>query len=728
MQKFATSGLKDIARKYPVLTEVCRIIEERDKISKLFPSQEDAIKTNYLEGKSLVVSIPTSGGKTLVAELAALKSVLEQRGKVVYTCPLRSLAMEKFEEFKEKYEGLGVRVALSIGDFDSMDPWLTGYDIIVTSFEKFDSLIRHSAPFIKDISLLIVDEIHTLDDATRGPTLEVVITKMRKILPNLQILALSATIPNAKELAGWLNSKVVLSNWRPVPLYEGIFIHDEIIFKGKRAQKVEVRGRPDIALAADVVTKGKQAIIFVNSRRSAEATAEKAGKVLHAYVSDDERTKLDRVADEVLRSIESPTVQCKRLAKCIRNGTAFHHAGLTNAQRRAIERAYRNNLIKLIVCTPTLGAGVNLPNYRSICRDLRRYISFESVPIPVREYKQWAGRSGRISYDDEGEAIIIARWPSEFKELWKRYIEGKPESVYSKLSVEPTLRMHTLALIATEVGTKKDLLTFFKGTFFFYQYKSLAPIEEKLTKILRQLEDWGFVEIVKSFKEERIEATPLGKRVVELYIDPFTAHFLLKCLERAAEIETNELGYLHAISSTPEMYPLPRIRVSEEKMIEREFRKNEDFLLYASDEHVYGDDFLAAFKVALCLYAWINEEEENAILERFAMPPGELRGRIERAKWLLYSARELAKVAGLNRGIRALKELEVRVEYGVKKELLPLIVLPEIGRIRSRRLYNYGIKSISDVRKTPEEKLAAIIGSVSAARKLINFLESGQSN
>lgn len=212
-----------------LISEKIYKILESEGIFDLRPSQSKAIKAGLLNSKNLIVCTPTASGKTLVAELAASKHILEKNGKVVYVVPLKALANEKYKEFTRKYKGI-FKVARSIGDLDSSDSYLIDYDLIICTAEKLDSLIRHQANWINLISLVIVDEIHLLNDPGRGPTLEVLITMLRKSLPKMQFLGLSATIANANELAGWLNAEVVKDNWRPVKLKKGIYLDGEIQF------------------------------------------------------------------------------------------------------------------------------------------------------------------------------------------------------------------------------------------------------------------------------------------------------------------------------------------------------------------------------------------------------------------------------------------------------------------------------------------------------------------
>lgn len=211
------------------IPEEFRQVLEKEGIKELRPCQEKAVNAGLLENKNLLVCTPTASGKTLVAELASLKSILENKGKTIYIVPLKALANEKFKEFKRRYEHL-IKIAMSIGDLDSSDPYLHKYDLIITTSEKFDSLIRHKAPWLDEVSVVVADEIHLLNDASRGPTLEILLTILKQMLKNVQIIALSATIGNPKELASWLDANLVEDDWRPVELHKGIYMDSEVEF------------------------------------------------------------------------------------------------------------------------------------------------------------------------------------------------------------------------------------------------------------------------------------------------------------------------------------------------------------------------------------------------------------------------------------------------------------------------------------------------------------------
>ena len=711
---------------------IIKKVLEASGFDKLNPPQQLAVNAGLLEGKNMVVAAPTASGKTIIAEIAALKTIKEGR-KVVYIVPLRALANEKYEEFKKKYEPLGIRVAISIGDMDSHDSWLANYDIIIVTSEKLDSLMRHGITWTEQIGLVVADEIHLLNDPGRGPTLEVTLTKLKQIT-NPTILALSATISNYKELSSWLGAEAVKSDYRPVKLYRGICFDNEVNFIPKKKITLNSKEFPLTELINQTLAKNKQALIFVNTRKGTESLAEKTGKLIRNQLKQEEINALKKLSDKVEHSLESPTRQCKRLAECIRGGSSFHHAGLVNKQRKLIEDNFKKGLIKIIIATPTLAMGVNLPSFRIIIRDLKRFSTFKGMDyLPNLEIEQMSGRAGRPTYDSEGQAILFAKSKAEAHYAWENYINGEPEKIYSKLSVEPVLRTHVLALITSGITpTKKDLFDFFSKTFYAFQYKDLSQLNFNLERVLDMLEDFKLISYGNGKKEDsefkpasdlltddeaELKPTRIGKRVSELYIDPMTANHLISSLDRANKSKSLEaFTMLHILSNCLEMKPLLSIRKNDFEEINDIIAKEQDTLLQKPPNpwDLEYDEFLRSIKTASMFYTWIQEASEDTLLERFNIAPGELRARMENADWLLYSTQELGLLLGHMDILKHIRKIRLRVKHGIKEELLPLIRLKGIGRVRARKLWGSNIKSIDKLRKTPTESIARIIGPKTA--------------
>ena len=683
------------------IPRVIRSLIEKQEIKELRPAQSKALDAGLLKDKSLIICTPTSSGKTLVAELAFLNHFLNKKGKSVYTCPLKALATEKYKEFRIKYPE--IKVALSIGDPEKKEPFLDQADLIICSNERLDSLIRQEPQWVKEISLLVVDEIHLLNEVSRGPTLEIVITLLKRLNEKLQILGLSATIGNPEELAEWLQAETILDYWRPVELYKGIYLENEIDFFDKKdnIRLEESSEDPVINLALATIKEGKQALLFVNTRKSAESVAE---KLSHRNKSE-ENTSI--VAEKIEKSLMNPTEQCKKIASIVRKGVAFHHAGLVQKQKELIEESFKNKEIKIICCTPTLAFGMNLPAFRSIIRDVKRFGSLGMNYLPVLEIQQMFGRAGRPNYDEYGEAILIAKSQEEKEELHNRYFKGKPENIYSKLAVEPVLRTYLLSLISINFLTNKEkIFKFFDETFWAFQFEDREKLHYTIESMLELLEEYNFIIL-----NEEITATKLGKRVSQLYIDPHTANFLIQSMHKAQKQDYNDFSLIHLICNTLEIRPLLSVKAREYEDIEAELLQYKDNLLY---DDPFSDEYLDSIKTSLMFNSWLNESTEELIMKKYNIPPGELKYKVDKATWLLYSLQELSRILNYIETAKKSKSLKIRMKYGIKEELLILIQLKGIGRVKARKLFNSSIRTLAHLKIINLEVLKKLIGDKTA--------------
>ena len=654
-------------------------------IRRLYPPQEKAVRAGLLKGRNLVVSAPTASGKTLIAELAIVKKVIEERAKALYLTPLRALAYEKWLEFK-KYEERGLlRTAVTTGDYDSDDKWLSNYDVIVCTNEKFDSLIRHKASWLDEVKVVVSDEVHLISDPERGPTLEAVLARLRGRLRDLQVVALSATISNANEIAEWLGAELVESDWRPVPLKMGVCVGNRITFDSGEEHVFErVTGDSIIDMALEIVKNGGQCLVFANTRQNAVKYANKMSRHLEPYVDPKEVRDL---CEEIEEGEEASIVN-EELASLVRKGVAFHHAGLSARQRRIIEEGFRGFKIKVVCSTPTLAAGVNLPARRVIIQDYRRYeVDRGFYRIPVLEFHQMAGRAGRPQYDEYGEAVAVTKTEVEAYDVFTRYIKSKPENITSQLTNEASLRKHVLATIASmDEATLDDVHEFISRTFYAHQFTSLGAMLS-VKGVLRFLERERFIVV----EGDVLRATKLGRRASELYIDPLSAVILLRYL-RGLKGETT-LKYLHLICKVPEVPKLHVRRGEREKLAS--FVLESDEVLSDDDEDLTA--VMSEVKTALLLYDWINEVPENDVVLRYDVGPGDVHALTQVAEWICHAASEIAKVMGFAVHAHKLSALVPRIRWGVREELLELLRLEGIGRVRARILYRHGYRGLKEV-------------------------------
>ncbi|MCW4002103.1 MAG: DEAD/DEAH box helicase [Candidatus Bathyarchaeota archaeon] len=682
-------------------------------ITELYPPQEEAVRAGALEGKNLVLASPTASGKTLIAELCALEHILERNGKVLYLTPLRALASEKYEEFKKykiirKTSGRRVRVGISTGDYDSNDPWLEKFDIIVTTNEKADSLLRHRVRWINEISLVVADEVHLLNDSERGPTLEVVLARLIQVNPDIQLLALSATIKNAGEAAEWLKAISITTDWRPVTLREGVLLHNEAHFRdGGAVEIAKISKTPAMNLAIHMVKSGGQALIFAGTRRNSVSLAKKAATNMKTLISKPMKRSLTRIAEQILVTGERTRIS-ELLAELASYGTAFHHAGLGSSHRRIIEDAFRDGKIKVLTATPTLAFGVNLPARMVVIHDYKRYEpGYGYYPIPVLEYKQMAGRAGRPRYDKVGEALLTAKTEDERDYLMENYVLSEPERIWSKLAVERILRSHVLATLAADFAhTEQGIYDFFGKTFYAYQYDPRA-IKGVTTKILKFLYEEKMIEV----NGVNVYATKFGRRVSELYIDPVSAVIIRGALLSGAP-KLTELSFLHMIARTPDMSPKLRPYSREISNLALFVDNHQEEFMFETPEEwmdrIVYEEFLGEAKLAWVLKAWIEESSEDETIEKFRVQPGDLYRLIATSKWLLHASHEIASLFNHKDLLPHLAGLTERIEKGVKAELLPLVKLERIGRVRARILYNSGLKTLKELKRVPLKKLTTL--------------------
>jgi helicase len=658
-----------------------------------------------------VLASPTASGKTLIAEICALKHVLERGGKVVYLTPLRALAWEKYEEFQaytvlEVSRGRRVRVGVSTGDLDSRTSWLGDYDILITTNEKCDSLLRHRSPWMEGVSLVVADEIHLIGN-DRGPTLEVALTRLRQLNPRIQILALSATIRNADEVAEWLEAECVRTEWRPVPLREGVAYGDRIIFNDGSVKGLDPLHKQDaVNIALNSVLDGGQALIFVESRRRAQSMARAAAQALRGRLGKREETGLRKVSSEIVLRGEKTSLM-EDLASAVSDGAAFHHAGLNREHRRLVEEAFKEGRIKILASTPTLASGVNLPARTAVIGSYRRYTpGYGMMEIPVLDYKQMSGRAGRPQYDEFGEAVLIAGSSDDQDYLMERYVFAQPERLDSRLAQEASLRGHTLAAVASHYAqTEKELIEFFGGTFYGHNYP-MGNVKLILAAILSYLRREDLIE----YEGDYIHATDFGQRVSELYVDPYSAVVIRDGLKHNTKEVTN-FTWLHLICHTPDMRPILRPRRHEEGLLEdyAEERRDE-FAIPLTDlgDYIERGQTLGEVKTAMVLGAWIQEISEGELMDKYGVAPGDRYSAARNADWLLYSTYELAGVLGMAEHRRHLGRLRDRVRYGVSEKLLPLVRLRGIGRVRARLLYNSGFQSVATLKRAPVGRLVEI--------------------
>jgi len=387
----------------------------------------------------------------------------------------------------------------------------------------------------------------------------------------------------------------------------------------------------------------------------------------------------------------------KTLAFLVKKGVAFHHAGLNQNCRTVIETEFRKGTIKLLSSTPTLAAGVNLPARRVIISSVNRYNAKVGAnrPISILEYKQLCGRAGRPQYDDYGESIIVGNGNTE--DLIEYYINGEPEPIISKITDDKSLRTHILSVIVTHPGIKKDeILEFFLQTLGGIQSRKLT-IKFAIDISLRFLSSEYL--IIK--KGERYAATEFGKKTSMLYIDPLTATRFRDATENISKDRLHSFGFLHLITNCEEFFPKFSLRNRDYESASLLIENNSSELLEPISEYDCSRSLLA-------LQAWITESSELSLSDNLGIESGDMHRMVEMANWLSYCLREISKHVERADLLEELDDLRKRIVYGIRDELLELVRIKGIGRVRARILYKHEIKNLDDLAKISVNKLAEI--------------------
>jgi len=764
-----------------------RFVENDWGIMTLHPPQAEAMPS-ILAGRNTMLCIPTASGKSLVAFMGLVNQIMTRNvgSRGIYIVPLKALASEKLEELKQLGESLGLKIGLGIGDAPNEAKQIDDCDILVCTSEKLDSLMRSKSEVLRRVSVVVADEFHLVNDSHRGPTMEINLARIRHLLPEAQIITLSATVGNSQDLADWLESDLIVSEWRPVSLEYATLA--ELDLEPRAIQKSELSTASDlgpprtlegpkshIAWAAlnDVYEQDGQLLVFVAARRSAQSEAKKLGQRMHKYLSKhnpEVLPALKELSERLSRS--SNSAMGDTLAECVKGGVAFHHAGLRHTQRNEIENAFKNRILYCLCATPTLAAGVNLPARRVLIRDLKRFEDGMSRLLPVMEVRQMLGRAGRPRYDPVGEAWLACKGgdPRQVADdIADRYIHGPVEDISSKLAAEPAMRFHLLSSIATGgLNTRKKIGDFFSRTYLGHSQTN-SYLQENIDSMLKWLVDKRFVRrtnvgsIEENWDDEtpswvdaaqsasgvsfsksksrepteatfgfqrassisvgnslsldiealdnEYEATPMGERVAQLYIDPLSADILLDGLRRAVRrivrksLPVTSFSLCHLVAATPDFLSLwPK---SSELDFGSKLRQKaalvEDELLIESpiDERAMG-----LVKSAWCTEFWYEERDLRDIEKELGVTPGDVYTRTDLMAWLLLAAREVllrddvfaeehlgyvAELAGMLELTRA------RVRAGCKEDLLQLVQVRNIGRNRARTLSEMGVRTPADL-------------------------------
>ncbi|GAB4317689.1 MAG: ATP-dependent DNA helicase Hel308 [Methanobacteriaceae archaeon] len=655
-------------------------------IEKFNPAQKAVIDSGYLDDNTnYIIAIPTASGKTLLGIMAAINTILKG-GKVVYGVPLLSIQNEKIKEFKE-LEKHGIKVG--------KHP--RSADLAVMVFESFDALTRFSWDTLKEVDLLIVDEFHMIGEYTRGPTIECAISRSNIINPSMRIIALSATLKNLNELSDWMDAHVVEHDYRPVPLHKDVLTTEEMGVKNKNEVVLKVLNKS--------IQEESQILVFVSTRRFTESLANNISGKIKRKIPSAKKKKFNQVAEKILdvprRRGSRPTAICLKLAECVENGVAFHHAGLFNEQREIIEDEFRAGNLYMITATPSLMYGVNLPSKNVLIRDYTRWTNQGPQNIPVFDYEQMSGRAGRPQYDSEGYSYLIAKSIDEAYNLKDYYIYGEVEATNSKLlENKDAVYRQIIAQVASKLSdNQKKILEFFNETFYGYQmshneYMSVFAVESMEYEINTALEFLIQNGILQP-TPEGLKTTDFGTLIAKTN---YSVESAVRLKEFALQNELNIYNLLYEISKTPDM---PKIAFKGRKTKEPVRDK-------LNNKGIFILDTGLAEATAATLMEWIDEKTEYQIENAFNVYAAATRRAAYEASQMIKFYRDICQVLGIYSYTDKLDKLSARLYYGVKDDIIPLVVsVKRLGRKRARALCNtFG----SDLSNLSKEELIKVDG------------------
>lgn len=657
-------------------------------IKEFNPAQKAVIESGYLEDKSnYIISIPTASGKTVLGILPALKTILNG-GKAVYAAPLLSIQNEKVKEFKA-FEEHGIKV----GKHPSNS------DLSIMVFESFDALTRFSWNVLREVDTLIIDEFHMIGEYSRGPTLESAITRAKIINPSLRIIALSATLKNIDEIEQWLDGKTVEHDYRPVPLNKEVL--DAEMFNTKNKNDVIVK------IVEKAIEDNSQALSFVSTRRFTESLATYVAKKIDKKTTKEQKHKFKQVADKLLEVPKKkgslPTTTCLKLAEAAEKGVVFHHAGLFNEQKEIIEDEFRKGNILMITATPSLMYGVNLPSKYVVIRDHTRWTSNGPASIPVFDYEQMSGRAGRPQYDDVGYSYLVAKTMDEAFDLEARYVNGEIELTNSKLiDNKDAIYKQIIAQIASSLSKNlDDLNDFFGKTLYGFQMKN----NPSMSRFAQDSLNWELESALEFLLQNGIiRATPEGLKTTDfgnlIAKSNYAVETAVKIKEYVSTMEKlNPAEMIYALAETPDL-----------PLISFKGRKSKDPVRDKLSEcGLFAVDIGNPEATAVSLIEWIDERNEYEIENAYNVYSASTRRSAYEASRLVKFAKNTLEVLGNYSNLKDMDYLSARLYYGVKEDIIPLVVgVKRLGRKRARLLMKTFGDNLSEASEKDLQKVEGI--------------------
>ena len=681
----------------------------------LLPVQAMAVgQYGLFENRNLLIQSPTSSGKTFIGEMAAIQTAL-RRKKVIYLVPLKALAEEKYEYFKNRYEDYGLNVIISTRDHREFDGRLEegDYSIAVVVYEKLSQLLVRRPERIAELELVIADELEILSDAERGSGIEILLTRL--IQSECRVIGLSAVIGYAEKLAEWMDARLLRYERRPLELRFGV-LHDGVF--GYRTyneftEEQESIGRvgsdeesiwESLSTAVEcLVERGESCLVFVKAKHEARYGARHLAESINGACDEESLRKLKGLEATIARDLLTETLE---------QGVGFHSADLTPDERRVVEGGFRNRQFKVLVSTSTLAVGLNMPSCNVFispdkwCYEKQFGMPWKT-PILRSEYENMGGRAGRLGSGlDFGRSILVAQTEYDRETLWRRYVEGEREGIQPRLTMD-LLENEILSLVASnQCNTEGELEAFFdstlSGQWIWREELTAEEVGQQIRNALYRAIDSGMVVLDEAL--ERVQATPMGLAVASKGITMQTAKSIEEWVSNSQYRDWEAIDALLALAMTEDG------RTYAVSLYTREYDGNRYVSEIREHDTVYGDlndvplsricndtgniyfEDVRAIKVSLIMQAWIEQRPMREIEEEYSTMAGQVLTAAKQLTWLLDATAGIGQALGSSSDfIEKIETLAFRVKHGAKSESAALELV--VGHGVSRSVLNTLVES-----------------------------------
>ncbi len=695
---------------------------EKD-LSDLTEVQEAAVLAGILEGReNLLVVAPTSSGKTLVGEMAAAQIATMGQKHVFVAVPMKSLAEEHFFRLLERYRDL-MNVVISTGDRLEYDEDIRqgNFDLAVLTYEKLAMLVVQSAGLLNRCGCVVIDEGQMINDEHRGTGLEVLITQILLTPAAPRLVVLSASLDELNGLDAWLHAKPVVHAERPVPLHQAVCSAASgralIVWADGRREELQMTeptgGDVDalaVRLALENAGAGRQVIVF---RASIPKVTSLARLIAQHRRASGVRPELN----ERLLELEDPD-SVKQIADLLACGVAFHNADMSAPERRLVEDGFRAGDVRILVSTTTLAMGVNMPADVVIVADAERWqlegVNWTPTPLSVADYRNAAGRAGRLNIRAEGTAILLARNDVTRFQALRRYILGDVEPVESQIPKSP-LHDVVLRLLAGQVAkTEVGLVDFVCATF---AYRTYYDRHGGIVEVRKAVAEGVYASIESGLviqRDEELLPTPVARRLAGAGIGLTTAVILKGLVDRlqAGEVAGADVVYEVSLCRESGNRPFAPKGIHACRWEFSDHPHDADGLLRnAVGGNVLRDFEMQATEQARCLLNWMSGAPTRELHKDFSMTRERLRELGGNAAWLIQTLASAAGVAGVSIDrVRTVREIALRAQYGLPHELAALASMrpPSVSREALMQLREKGIIA-------PDDLLEADPGSLQPA-------------